>query len=58
MDIYSAIQLVMGNRFCLVKRNARSVGQTIIKEDRIAVGPVVMDVPGPMRTKKRKDRNS
>jgi hypothetical protein len=47
----------MGNRFCLVKRNARSVGQTIIKEDRIAVGPVVMDEYGPMRTKKRKDRN-
>ncbi len=58
MDIYSAIQLVMGNRFCLAKRNARSVGQTIIKEDRIAVGPVVMDGYGPMRTKKRKDRNS
>ena len=55
MDIYSAIQLVIGNRFCLVKRNARSVGQTIIKEDRIAVGPVVMDGYGLMRTKKRKD---
>jgi hypothetical protein len=62
--IYSAkahgnepIQLAIGNRFCLVKKYARSVGQTIRNEDRIVVGPVVMDVYGPTRTKKRKDRN-
>jgi hypothetical protein len=50
-------ELLMGFRFCLVKRYAKSVGLTIIKEDRIVPEPAETQEYGPNTIKKRKGRN-